>query len=180
MIIIVAIITLMIIDFDYFIIFILFYLFIIYFYLFIISSASLFLNFVVRIFLLKLFVYLIKSFSHRPLPWHASNALLLRRFMRNPSAFRLFACRLYDTKNVLVIRSQEERVGAIGVVVDRQLIVRCKIGWFLFHRSTLTQDRSSLRDAIYGRIRLPNAHSLHWSITKAAFGPILLGGLLEQ
>lgn len=62
----------------------------------------------------------------------------------------------------------------VGVIIDRLLIVRCKIGWFFFRRSTLTQDRSSLRDAIYGRIRLPNAHSLHWSITKAfGFFPVV-------
>lgn len=99
------------------------------------------------------------------------------------AAFRSSAYRLYDT--VLAIRSHEKRrhqlfgIG-VDVVIDRLLIVRCKIGWFFFRRSTLTQDRSSLRDAIYGRIRLPNAHSLHWSITKAAFGSILPGGLSEQ
>lgn len=68
----------------------------------------------------------------------------------------------------------------VVIVVDRLLIVRCKIGWFVFRRLTLTQDRCSFYDAIYGRIRLPNAHSLHWSITKAALEPILPGGLLKQ
>jgi len=109
--------------------------------------------------------------------------------MRNRVSHQRLAhlLKLRTTDVVLAIRSREKRVQApsASASASSSSSPSSPINRPLQNRtvpadSSIDIDaRLCSRDAVYERIRLPNARSLHWSIAKVDFGSILLEWSLE-